>query len=199
MFQSLVGRDAFSFQHLGRRFVLAPRPSTVDAPSAWTRIDEAFEAIEILEAAFRHKPRRFASHLRQLLPKTHPCPDADDERGWIAWIRDEAFRGISPLRLFEAPYARHATLPRVESTEPIDDTPAEQPLDWIELVLTHRDGTPRSGETYELTLSDGERITGTTDSAGRARHDDITAGITRIRFPDVPLEEMQDPWQQTGA
>ena len=52
------------------------------------------------------------------------------------------------------------------------------------------DDRPISGERYEVVLPGGERKTGTTDAAGKARFSGIDPGSCTVSFPDLD----EDAW-----
>ncbi len=58
-------------------------------------------------------------------------------------------------------------------------------LDWIEIELVDEEGNPVPDEAYRITLPDGSSVTGTLDSNGFARHDDIPAGYCDVTFTDL--------------
>ena len=59
-------------------------------------------------------------------------------------------------------------------------------LSWIEIELVDKKNKPVSGETYRVTLPDGETVVeGTLDEKGFARVDGIAPGSCKITFPNL--------------
>ena len=56
--------------------------------------------------------------------------------------------------------------------------------DVIEIKLVDRDGEPKKGEKYEVTLPDGSKKEGKLDGQGLARIEDVPPGPYRVWFPD---------------
>jgi hypothetical protein len=84
------------------------------------------------------------------------------------------------------------------SVAPCDSVPpptvvSKDKIDWVEICLVDRDGNPIPGETYEITLPDGSKITGTLNSKGTARVDGVDPGNCEITFPDLD----EDVWHPT--
>lgn len=64
--------------------------------------------------------------------------------------------------------------------------------DWIEIAFVDRDGQPRAGEKYKLTLADGTILEGELDAEGLARIEDLPPGPVRVEFPDSPGIQVVD-------
>jgi len=57
---------------------------------------------------------------------------------------------------------------------------------WIEIEMVNEDNEPVPGETYRITLPDGETVAeGTLDEKGFARVDGIDPGTCKITFPEL--------------
>jgi hypothetical protein len=79
-------------------------------------------------------------------------------------------------------------MPDSFSSTPAGDpvTPCAQPTHWIEIVLTDENDKPVAGETYKVTLPNGDETTGYLDANGAARIDGIvTAGMCKVSFPGI--------------
>lgn len=65
--------------------------------------------------------------------------------------------------------------------------PAETPKpdSWIEIELVDQDGNPIFDQAYEITTSDGKKLTGTTDRKGKARVNWIETGDCQVTFPGL--------------
>lgn len=64
--------------------------------------------------------------------------------------------------------------------------PAEpEPRHWLEIELLDDDGKPIAGERYFVELPDGSKLSGRTDSQGRARAEDVDPGTAKVSFPDL--------------
>jgi len=61
--------------------------------------------------------------------------------------------------------------------------PAEE--HWIEIELVDDAGVPVADELYLVELPDGSKLTGRTDSAGRARVEGVDPGTAKVSFPDL--------------
>ena len=66
---------------------------------------------------------------------------------------------------------------------------------WIEIQLVGEDDQPIPNEKYAVELPGGKIITGTLDSEGLARVDDIPAGVCKVSFPDLD----KDAWTPIEA
>jgi type VI secretion system secreted protein VgrG len=65
------------------------------------------------------------------------------------------------------------------------DDKEDKKLSWIEIKLIDEDGAPVPGERYVVTLPDGKVVaSGTLDSEGFARVDNIDPGNCQVTFPD---------------
>ncbi len=74
--------------------------------------------------------------------------------------------------------------PNNSSEEGGDDK--DKPVDWIEIVLTDKDGNPIAGEAYRIILPDGETAaSGTLDDKGMARVEGIDPGSCKVTFPNL--------------
>ncbi len=79
-----------------------------------------------------------------------------------------------------------------------EDEPEQRPQEsevaetktWVEIQMVGADDRPISGERYEVVLPGGERKTGTTDAAGKARFSGIDPGSCTVSFPDLD----EDAW-----
>jgi hypothetical protein len=60
----------------------------------------------------------------------------------------------------------------------------EQELHWVAIQLVDDEGLARAGALYEVTLPDGKTVTGTLDSMGCARVDEVPPGTCKVNFPD---------------
>ena len=68
----------------------------------------------------------------------------------------------------------------------------EKKSSWIEIEMVDEDNKPVPGESYRITLPDGETIAeGTLDDKGFARLDGIEPGTCKITFPDLD----KDAWE----
>jgi hypothetical protein len=74
--------------------------------------------------------------------------------------------------------------PEEPPDSPVPPSPDEE-LDWIEIVLKKRDGSPAVGETYEINLTDGSTRRGQFDESGKVRFENIPAGTCVVGFPEL--------------
>lgn len=56
---------------------------------------------------------------------------------------------------------------------------------WVGIQMVGEDGKPVPGIRYEITLPNGQKKTGTTDSRGMARYDGIDPGSCVVTFPEL--------------
>jgi len=56
---------------------------------------------------------------------------------------------------------------------------------WIEIELLDDAGVPVADELYLVELPDGSKLTGRTDSAGKARVEGVDPGTAKVSFPDL--------------
>lgn len=64
---------------------------------------------------------------------------------------------------------------------------------WIEIELVDEDSNPVSGESYMITLPDGETVAeGTLDEKGFARIEGIDSGSCKITFPELDKEAWEE-------
>src|ERR1700689_3266689 len=56
---------------------------------------------------------------------------------------------------------------------------------WVEIALVDQEGNPVSGESYEITVPGGSKITGLLNSKGTARVNGVYPGTCKVRFPDL--------------
>jgi hypothetical protein len=56
---------------------------------------------------------------------------------------------------------------------------------WIEIELLDDAGVPVADELYLVELPDGTKLTGRTDSAGKARVEGVDPGTAKVSFPDL--------------
>ena len=69
------------------------------------------------------------------------------------------------------------------------DEPKSKQLHWIAIELVDEQGSPVSGERYEVILPDGKKRYGSTDSEGRARIEGIEqGGNCKVCFPRLDKE-----------
>ena len=59
---------------------------------------------------------------------------------------------------------------------------------WIEVQLVGEDDKPIPNERYAIALPGGKIVTGTLDSQGVARVENIPAGTCQVSFPDLDKE-----------
>jgi len=70
--------------------------------------------------------------------------------------------------------------------------PDPEKKSWIEIVLVDEAGDPVTGESYSITLPDGETVAeGTLDEKGLARVDGIDPGSCKVTFPNLD----KDAWK----
>ena len=100
---------------------------------------------------------------------------------------------LQPFRESTSTSARTSDAPPV--TPPIQprvarSTPAQvRTKTWIEIELVDEDGVPVAREPYTLNLPDGDIRSGTLDSRGRARVEDIDPGTCEVSFPEIDRRE----------
>jgi hypothetical protein len=63
---------------------------------------------------------------------------------------------------------------------------------WVDIVLLDQHDQPVTGQRYEITLTDGRVVRGTTDSKGGGRAAGFAPGSCKVAFPDVD----KDAWQK---
>jgi hypothetical protein len=63
-------------------------------------------------------------------------------------------------------------------------TPVEKDA-WIEIHLVDQSDNPVPNERYEIQLPDGQVVSGTLDTDGKARVEHIPAGMCSVTFPDL--------------
>lgn len=64
---------------------------------------------------------------------------------------------------------------------------------WVEIELRDEDGNPVPGESYIVTLPDGQTVaSGTLDEKGKARIEHIDPGSCKVTFPDLD----KDRWKK---
>jgi len=68
----------------------------------------------------------------------------------------------------------------------------EKKKTWIEIELVDEAGEPVPGESYEITLPDGSKATGSLDGKGFARVDGIDPGTCKVTFPNLD----KDAWNR---
>jgi len=69
----------------------------------------------------------------------------------------------------------------------------EKKKSWIEIEMVDEEDQPVAGESYRITLSDGETVAeGTLNEKGVARVDGIEPGTCKITFPNLD----QDAWEK---
>jgi len=110
------------------------------------------------------------------------------------WVVDELRSPAGALVLWclQAP-SLGAPTPRHE-IEAVSLSDLAGPLDtrtWVAFRLVDLHGDAIADARYEITLSDGSTVEGTTNANGEARHDGIVAGACTLSFPDLP----EDYWQ----
>ncbi len=106
------------------------------------------------------------------------------------WATDELSRPTGKLIMWRVRAPLHATaVPQLGDATPLSDLLRSDPEEvrtWIAFRLLDLAGDPLPDVRYEITLSDGTILDGTTDGDGAARHDDIVAGGASIEFPELP-------------
>jgi hypothetical protein len=71
--------------------------------------------------------------------------------------------------------------------------PDEKKKSWIEIEMVDEDKKPVPGESYRITLPDGETVAeGTLDDKGFARVEGIDPGTCKITFPELD----KDAWEK---
>ena len=101
-------------------------------------------------------------------------------------VRYYRYRDQPILRFPEVSGAARAAAPEV-APEP-EARPAKAPevkKTWIEIELLDQKGVPVPGERYTIRLPDGSTRSGSLDSSGRARVDDIDPGVCDVTFPEI--------------
>lgn len=56
---------------------------------------------------------------------------------------------------------------------------------WVEISMVDKDGNAAAGERYEITLPNGDTISGDLDVRGNARIEGIDPGYCKVRFPGL--------------
>lgn len=75
---------------------------------------------------------------------------------------------------------------KVKPYKPPTKEEKKQKKSWIAIKMVDEDNGPIAGETYRITLPDGETVAeGTLDGKGCARIDGIDPGSCKITFPDL--------------
>ncbi len=64
-----------------------------------------------------------------------------------------------------------------------DERPTTEPQNWVALEMKDDEGHPLAGERFLVTASDGRRIEGALDAAGKARVEGVSPGQCQITFP----------------
>jgi type VI secretion system secreted protein VgrG len=81
---------------------------------------------------------------------------------------------------------------QVGSTQAPVHKPDPTKTAWIEIVLVDEVGKPVPGESYAITLPDGQTVaTGTLDDKGFARVEGFDPGSCQVTFPELD----QDAWK----
>ncbi len=77
-----------------------------------------------------------------------------------------------------------ASAPHITSrpTDPVPAPALDAALDTLDLACLDADGSPAAGYPFTVTLSSGPVITGTLNSAGTARLENLTPGTAAVRF-----------------
>jgi hypothetical protein len=68
----------------------------------------------------------------------------------------------------------------------------EKKKTWIEIELVDDAGEPVPGESYEITLPDGSKATGSLDGKGFARVEGVDPGTCKVTFPNLD----KDAWNR---
>jgi hypothetical protein len=63
--------------------------------------------------------------------------------------------------------------------------PQPEQKHWLEIELLDDENKPIAGERYFVELPDGSKLSGRTDSQGRARAEDVDPGTAKVSFPDL--------------
>jgi hypothetical protein len=56
---------------------------------------------------------------------------------------------------------------------------------WVEIAMVDSQGNAIPGEAYEITIPDGQTVTGNLDERGIARLEGIDPGTCIVRFPGL--------------
>jgi hypothetical protein len=105
--------------------------------------------------------------------------------------RSTAGKGASPAEPKTAPQPKQAAISSQltsssgKVTAPGPATKTQTKLTWVEIQLLDDDGVPVPGIAYEIKLPDGSIKSGTTNSQGIARHEQVMAGMCEVRFPSL--------------
>jgi hypothetical protein len=106
------------------------------------------------------------------------------------WARDEVSRPTGRIAMWRVhAQLRASSVPQLGNAPRLSDLLPAQAAPvrtWVAFRLLDLHGDPVPDVRYELTLSDGSMLDGSTDGAGAARHDDIIAGGCTIEFPELP-------------
>lgn len=73
---------------------------------------------------------------------------------------------------------------------PVDPVDPDEQAGWISFRVLNQDGDPLAGVRYELTLPDGNTVSGQTDDSGAVYLADVAPGECELSLPDLP----DDSW-----
>jgi hypothetical protein len=106
---------------------------------------------------------------------------------FFAALRNEAAAGSAAQQSQASQSAAQTTPLEDEEAAKAEKEAATQPEEkhWIEIELLDDDGVPVADELYLVEMPDGSKITGRTDSSGRARIEDVDPGTAKVSFPDL--------------
>ena len=178
----------------GGRYRLAHVGDPMPEGGGWRAVPTS-EAAVLLGPGFDAGPRttRLAAtwtELRSPVGWSHESSSDAAHR----WVLDELRSPAGALVLWcREPPSLGAPTPRHE-IEAVSLADLAGPLDertWVAFRLVDLHGEPIADARYEITLSDGSLVDGTTNADGEARHDGIVAGGCTLSFPDLP----EDYWQ----
>ncbi|MEJ2229489.1 MAG: hypothetical protein P8Y67_15015, partial [Alphaproteobacteria bacterium] len=123
-------------------------------------------------------------------PPAHKKEAVEAHGGDIDFSRSAATRTTAESTMQSAPesamQSAQASAPHITS-RPTDPVPVPAPtleaaLDTLDLACLDADGSPAAGYPFTVTLSSGPVITGTLNSAGTARLENLTPGTAAVRF-----------------
>jgi hypothetical protein len=80
---------------------------------------------------------------------------------------------------------RNTPLQDEEAAKQGKPPPQPEQKHWLEIELLDDEGKPIAGELYFVELPDGSKLSGRTDSQGRARAEDVDPGTAKVSFPDL--------------
>ncbi|MEA2563912.1 MAG: hypothetical protein QOH06_5416 [Acidobacteriota bacterium] len=80
---------------------------------------------------------------------------------------------------------RNTPLQDEEAAKQGKPAPEPEQKHWLEIELLDDEGKPIANERYFVELPDGSKLSGRTDSQGRARAEDVDPGTAKVSFPDL--------------